>query len=697
FLFIAERYNHLDLYFSYFPEILNYYEREINILHVIFYLFFFWSFLEELLENNKLTKLIYVAFFIYALISLYNLSSKFFLGDPYYIERNLIPNIISGLFLSAISIYATLKIEAKEAKLIGLGFLFYVVGMWTTIYYYFGAIFQPSFASIENPHIYYQLGILGELFCFALAIGYRNNQIIQQKENEKIHWQSINQLNQTKAKLYTNITHEFRTPLTVILGLTDQINQQPKYKLTERVQIIRKNGQQLLKLVNELMDMTQLDAGEIKLHYLQADVIAFLGYLTDSFKNLAQTKKIHLTFFSEMPSLLVDFEEKKLQQVMVNLLHNAIKFTPEHGEITVAVTQIEDRLQIKIKDSGIGISATEQTQIFGRFYQVNDSSVRENEGSGIGLAIVKELVELMEGTIELESKPNWGSIFTLNFPISNNAPVLTEKIQIEAPNLTSPSPQMVNQQIDQKYTTQPLILLVEDNPDVLYFLKSCLDQDYETMIAPNGAAGLQMALELLPNLIITDIMMPKMDGFELTKQLKKQERTKHIPILIITAKATQTDRLRGLELGAAAYLFKPFDRKELLLQVANTIHQEGKQNRIIAGKTNTKDIEFLEKLYQIIDKNLDKETFQTSDLAKALAISRTQLFRTLKESINQTPSNLIRKIRIERAKKLLQNSNLNIGEIATKTGFKDQSYFTKVFTKEVQQSPSEFRKHKNNN
>ena len=238
----------------------------------------------------------------------------------------------------------------------------------------------------------------------------------------------------------------------------------------------------------------------------------------------------------------MDFDEEKLQQIIINLLHNAIKFTREYGEITLAVKQVDKQIQISVKDNGIGISKEKQVYIFDRFYQVKDTSTNKSGGSGIGLAIVKELVELMEGQIDLKSSKGKGSLFTITLPIKNNAPLVENAHSVIIPPPLVQQPIIAKTFSKQQYFTQPLLLLVEDNPDVLYYLKSCLDKDYETVIARNGEEGLKLAKELLPDLIITDIMMPEMDGFQLIESLKKEQSTHAIPILVTTAKATKNDQ-----------------------------------------------------------------------------------------------------------------------------------------------------------
>jgi signal transduction histidine kinase/DNA-binding response OmpR family regulator len=669
------------------------FEREINSIHVFFYLLFLFSFFKNQPKTNLLTKGLKWLLYYYIFIMIVNYSLKFMLSDIYFLERNMIIGLIGSVSIGILSTIFIFRIPTIDSTLIGIGFTLYLIGMGVTVYFVYGNSMLPNNFWIENPNIFYLLGILGELFFFSLALSFRNNATIKKQQNEKNELQNRHQINLAKTKLYTNITHEFRTPLTVILGLTEQIRINPKFKLKERLQIIKGNGHRLLKLINELLDLSKLDSGNMLLSYKQGNIIAFLGFLCNSFKNLASAKHIHLTYYAEESALIMDYDEEKLQQIISNLLHNAIKFTAEYGEITLAVKKIEQSLQISVQDNGFGIPFDKQAKIFDRFYQINSAYIQENDGTGIGLALVKELVLLMKGEINIFSEPEKGTTFIITLPILNKAPFSAEhSTEMTAISSVSNEFPAQNKVI---FKELPLLLLVEDNADVVYFLKNCLNSKYETIIAKDGQEGFELAKEFLPDLIITDIMMPKINGFELTQLLKADDSTKDIPILISTAKATRKDRLKGLKLGAIEYIFKPFSQEELLIGVEKALKFGGSNKEL--EKRNalpTEEMVFIEKLYQTVEENLEKEAFNTHDLAKAMMMSRTQLYRKTKAYNNQSPSFLIRKIRLEKAQNLLIDSNLSIGRIAQQTGFRDQSYFTKVFSKVYHLTPSEYR---NNN
>ena len=394
----------------------------------------------------------------------------------------------------------------------------------------------------------------------------------------------LKEVNEFKNTLFTNITHEFRTPLTVIKGMADSIKSNLENKKLDDVEnsleMIDRNSDSLLHLVNEMLDLAKIERGNMELQLAQADVIPFIKYVGESFSSFAEENKISLTIYSETDTLLMDFDGDKLTAIISNLLSNAIKFTPEFGKIIVHINQTskkeKDYLSIKIIDNGIGISKEELPHIFNRFYQADASAMRKSGGTGIGLALTKELVALMYGTIEAKSTIGKGSTFSIMIPVSRNAPI-SKSIQpgkVSYPPVTKepiPVEQFPNQNSD-----LPLLLIIEDNMDVAHYLKTCLANKYETMHAINGIAGIEMALETIPDIIISDVMMPGKDGFEVCETLKSDERTDHIPIILLTAKVTVEDRIAGLSHGADAYLAKPFNKEELFTRLEQLVSSRKK-------------------------------------------------------------------------------------------------------------------------
>ncbi|MEN8186014.1 MAG: ATP-binding protein [Bacteroidota bacterium] len=517
----------------------------------------------------------------------------------------------------------------------------------------------------------------------------------------------LKEINQLKNSLYTNITHEFRTPLTVILGMADSLKSNIENKLIKEtehsLEMIKRNGKNLLRLVNEMLDLSKLESGNMKLQLVQADAIQFVKYMSDSFHSLARAKQINLTTYSEVDQLLMDFDTNKMSSIISNLLSNAIKFTPPEGKIIVHLKKIlkskNEFLFIKVKDSGLGISADEINNIFNRFYQVNDSSSRRSEGSGIGLALTKEFVELMHGTIEIKSVPGKGSEFTIQLPITNTAK-LTEDIKIQSePNLpVSTNSVEIDIQISDDQSELPLALIIEDNKDVAHYLKTCLTGKYQTIHEPNGEIGIDTAFEKVPDIIICDVMMPVKDGFEVCSTLKTDERTDHIPIILLTAKVTMKDRLTGLSCGADAYLTKPFVKAELFTRLDQLVLLRKKMIQKIEGDSFSQflkkpvenpETKFLQKIIKIIHEEISNHSFGSSThLSQKMHLSESQIYRKLKAITGKSTAVFIRSVRLQKAKELILTTDKTISEIAYEVGFNDPSWFSRAFKEEFGFAPS---------
>lgn len=544
---------------------------------------------------------------------------------------------------------------------------------------------------------------------YIVLFGFLANRIYRFQISNKLAAAERNRLrevNEFKNNLFTNITHEFRTPLTVIKGMTDTIKSGLKSQrldnLDTSIEMIERNSDGLLHLVNEMLDLAKLESGNMELQLVQTDVIPFLKYVCESFDSYAEENQIQLTTYSEIDSLIMDFDANKLTSIISNLLSNAIKFTPESGKIIVHINQItaneKPALFIKVKDNGIGIAENDLSNIFSRFYQTDATTVRASEGTGIGLALTKELIDLMHGTIEVKSSLGKGSEFSVTIPITNDAPK-SDKIQmskIPHASLTRTATIQAEEtgEID---TNRPLVLIIEDNQDVAQYLKSFLKDTYETLHAPNGIKGIELALERIPDIIISDVMMPGKDGFEVCETLKSDERTDHIPIIILTAKATFEDKLKGLSHGADAYLSKPFVKEELFIRldklVANRkklIHKIQSEDSGILLKKRTKDpkLQFLKKVIKLIHKDISNSDFGSEELAKSLLVSESQVYRKIKAIAGKSTAVYIRSIRLQYAKKLLINTDKTVAEVAFDVGFNDPSWFSRAFKKEFGYSPT---------
>jgi signal transduction histidine kinase/DNA-binding response OmpR family regulator len=554
---------------------------------------------------------------------------------------------------------------------------------------------------------------------WSALVGFALFSFYRYKVSRKLEQQEIRrakELDAIKNRLYTNITHEFRTPLTVILGMAEQLSDQRewssrKQEFSRGLSLIYRNGNGLLKLINQLLDLSRLDAGQLKLNMVQGDVIGYLKYLTESFYSMAQDKNIHLVFFSEEKEVIMDFDEEKIQQIVYNLLSNAIKFTKKNGKVTFHVQKkLQEgsvKLNIKVTDTGIGIPPDKLPHIFERFYQIDDSPTRKNEGTGIGLALTKELVEILKGKIYVESTVGKGSVFYIQLPVVQNISATDfqmEKIQEwhtdKNVNITDT---VSTGKKNSRIADFPILLIIEDNPDIITYIQSLLE-DYIIYTAENGQKGIDKALTLIPDIVITDVMMPEKNGFEVCETLKKDERTSHIPIILLTAKATKEDRIEGLGYGADAYLAKPFHKEELKTRITQLIAIRKKLRKKYANlvKDSPQDTAtipslgpeeiFLQKLKEAVQVNLDDSEFGPIQLAGAVEMSHMQVYRKLKAVTGKTPSQFIRSIRLEYGMKLLQTTEMTISEIAYEVGFSDPNYFSRTFQMRFQISPSDFRK-----
>ncbi|MBT33081.1 MAG: hypothetical protein CMO01_25765 [Thalassobius sp.] len=517
--------------------------------------------------------------------------------------------------------------------------------------------------------------------------------------------QRTRELNVFKSRFYTNITHEFRTPLTVILGLAEEID--GKYKKIKS--IIKQNSLNLLQLVNQLLDLSKLEAGMLKTNMQQGDVILYLHYIFESFHSLAEQKEIHLHFKSEVDKLVMDYDADKLLNIVSNLLTNAIKFTPENGSVMLACKVVgskQEQLQLIVKDTGIGIAAKELNHIFDRFYQVDTSASRKGEGTGIGLSLTYELVKLLNGEIKANSILGQGSEFIVELPITNQA-VLSEEqlpeivLEADTEQAISDFDSDLDMIASLNASPFPTALIVEDNVDLIYYLRICLQDQYDIEVARNGQEGINKAMVMVPDIIISDVMMPEKNGYELCRTLKQDITTSHIPIILLTAKAGEEDKLEGLKAEADAYLTKPFNKEELRVRLKNLVNQRKslwkkyKQDfpvKLEALNISSQDQRFLQKLNEIMQKKKSDADFSTESLVKEMGVSRTLLHEKLKALTGQSTSEFIRNYRLDYAAKLIKANYGNFTQIAYEAGFNDQSYFTKTFRKKFGMSPSQYAK-----
>jgi len=528
--------------------------------------------------------------------------------------------------------------------------------------------------------------------------------------------EKLRELDQVKSTFFTNISHEFRTPLTVIRGMADQIREKPDRWLAEGLHMIKRNSDNLLQLVNQILDLAKLESGKLKLRLKQADIISYLRYLTESFRTLAEQHELELTFLASEEKLYMDHDPERLQWILSNLLSNALKFTPKGGAIRVSVSLRpstdgpsvtrsvpgNNHLWLEVEDTGIGIPKDRLPHLFERFFQVegNQTSPQQSgwAGTGIGLALTRELVQLMEGVIWAVSEEGKGTTFCVVLPIRQEAELKDQNLrQMEAEEQGAESRSLESIPAEEESVT---ILLVEDNPDVRTYVRSCLEDNYLVWEARNGQEGIEMAIEQVPDLIVSDVMMPEKDGFELCEALKGDIRTSHIPIVLLTAKADQESRISGLRYGADAYLAKPFNREELEVRLEQLLENRRKlQERFRRAETGegskgeaiSQEDAFLTRVREQLEKNLDDENLGISGLARAIGVSRAQLHNKIKALTGQSPSVFVRTIRLRKARQLLLTTDLNVTQIAYEVGFRDPAYFSRTFSEEYGHSPKETR------
>ena|GEM_PF-3574822 len=525
----------------------------------------------------------------------------------------------------------------------------------------------------------------------------------------------IREVEQFKSRFYTNITHEFRTPLTVILGMTQELyrsGQAMKEDVFQHyLENIENSGKTLLLLINQLLDLAKLESDSLVFHPIQADIIPFLRYIYTAFDSYAANKHLQYSFHTQLESLEMDFDPVCLQLILSNLISNAIKFTPEQGKVEVIIGLRESTsnqaetasapsfIQLTVSDTGIGIAKDQQERVFDRFYQVDDSPTRPETGTGIGLALTREIVYMMEGDIHLKSKLNDGSSFCVSLPISKHAPRQALILQADVPEsqLTPADVEILKEEEGEDIRAR--VLIVEDQKLVVEYMSICLSGKYQLLTASDGKVGLEKAIAEVPDIIITDVMMPEMDGFELCHHLKTNLHTSHIPIIMLTAKASIEDKLQGLSRGADAYLTKPFNQDELfirihqLLLLRKRLQQRYRDLSVAPPIDENMHIEdaFLQKLKKRIEVDISDTQLSVPEICKQIGMSHTQLHRKVKALTGRSISRFVRYIRLQKGYELLQSSTLNIAEIAYDVGFKDPNYFSRTFAEEFGATPTEIR------
>lgn len=535
----------------------------------------------------------------------------------------------------------------------------------------------------------------------ALVFIYGVYRVVDFRRREREEARRIKEIEAMKSMLYANITHEFRTPLTLIMGMNDKIEEHEK-----ETSIIRRNSQKLLHQINQLLDTARLESGSLTLNIVQRDMVEYLKFLTESFYTLAESKSITLTFYAEESSLMMDFDEEKMQEIVYNLLSNAIKFTPTGGTIVFHVSKVESNLRLKVKDSGIGMTAAQLEKIFDRFYQVNDPKATVRRGTGIGLALTKDLIALMNGEITATSTVDEGTEFLILLPITNEGKISTKEGFAKSLGLERETEVVKadEQNINEENADKTHLLIIEDNLEIAQFLADMLQNDYIIHIAENGRIGIEKALEVIPDAIISDVNMPEKDGYEVCEALKGDSKTSHIPIILLTANTAQRKKLEGYIYGADAYITKPFQREELEIRLQNLIDQRKELQKYYLslatsaqtvaeeGEEISPEEAFLNDLKSILEEHYQTAEFGVPELAEKAGVSKMQVYRKLKALTDKTPSQFIRSYRLHKAMELLKKGDLNVSEIAYEVGFSDPNYFSRTFHKEFGNPPGYYLK-----
>lgn len=561
----------------------------------------------------------------------------------------------------------------------------------------------PPFWKTPLAYALYLLLIIGAI----LYARHRGIKKIENKfalEQERQEARRMHEVDTMKINFFTNISHEFRTPLSLILAPVEKMLKSADDRDSQRkLNLVHQNAKRLLNMINQLLDLSKISAHKLDLNLKEDDIIRSIKESCEQFLDLAEKKHIRFTFRYAGDAVIVQFDSEKIERILFNLLSNAIKFTPENGFVGVDVALISAKesemsiLEIKVNDSGIGIAPDMQQKIFERFFQTSMPASVINQGSGIGLSIVKDFVDLMGGTINVESTPGKGSCFTISLPFKVLKPL--QKMEVDLGDDGQEIIHLSETFRAKRRDKSILILVVEDNRDFSNYMRDDLSHFYTVAEAANGKEGWQKALALHPNLIISDINMPESNGIDFCQKIRSDKRTEHIPFILVTAFTAEEQELIGLETGANDYLTKPFNFDILHSKIKNLLqHQQSvKQTyqKQVAAKASeleieTPDMKFMRKALAVIEKNMTDPAFSVEELSSEMNMSRVTLYKKTFHLTGKAPLDLIKSVRLKRAVQLLKTNQYTIAEIAYQVGYNDPRYFTKAFKSEFAVLPSQF-------
>lgn len=597
-------------------------------------------------------------------------------------------------------------------------------GVWDKTPSKIKIIISPPFWRTYLAYILYGLLIVG------LLIAFRRYAIISTTKKHQFELQDLEkekneELQRDKLEFFTNVSHEFRTPLTLIKGPLEYLKESKAILdndvLLEQCEVMDSNVDYLMRLVNQLLDFRKINQGKMQLVIRHTEIIKFIKDIGEPFQFIAHKKNINFNIKSENKTIKAWFDHDALEKIMKNLLSNAFKFTPDSGEINVEIAK-EDAANhdecfvvIKVRNSGNGISKEEIENIFDRFYSKTKKIENTQTSSGIGLAFTKSLINRHKGEIEVESEPNGMISFSVRLPRKKSIYENIEEISIKEKDdsdfliRSSESESLaidLNDEIEDapignKRSKSPILLVVDDNKDIRKLIKNALKSTFEILEAANGVEGLKIANEVIPNIILTDVLMPEMGGIEFCNQLKSNNKTSHIPVIMLTAKTSKESEIEGLTIGADGYVKKPFDLKVLRLKLSNTLNYRQELRRKFNREVTLQpeevtvtsiDEKFLENAIKVVEKHMMNTDFSVELMVQEMGLSRSHLYIKIKELTGLSSSAFIRNIRLKRAVQLLEQSNFTVKEIMYMTGFNTSSYFSKCFKKQFGVLPRDYIK-----
>lgn len=522
----------------------------------------------------------------------------------------------------------------------------------------------------------------------------------------------LHEIDQLKLKFFTNISHEFKTPLSLIISPLEMLMKNSNYPEQQTaLGVMYKNAQKLLTMVNDILDFRKLDQDKAKLNISSGNIVEFVREISTSFLSLAAEKSIKLTFTTHHPYIDLRFDKDKMYMVVSNLISNAFKYTKNRGHVDVCVDisetvvdqEIDKKLCIKVSDTGIGMAREHLDRIFDRFYRIDSDDTHGIAGTGVGLHIVSEFVKLHDGSVDVSSEPGKGTIFAVHIPMpkdgKNKQDIIYSGNETEKyVDADLGQPKQTKEEIDGHVYT---LLIIDDNEDFRLFLKDLFVSDYRVLSARDGQHGYDLAVEHIPDIVLCDVMMPNVDGYEFCRRIKRDIRTSHIPVVLLTAKCSDENQFQGMEAGADAYISKPFNIDILRMTLSNIARrqkqlQEKFKSRvdITTSKTDiiSMDQKFIQKAVSIVEANMERTDFLVEDLCREMAMSRVNFYKKILALTDKTPSEFIRFIRLKRAAELLEKSQMYVGEVAFLVGFNEPKYFRKYFKEEFGVTPNEYKK-----